>query len=511
MRTRFDQFVGDLRKAVLRQGETALTDRQLLGRLIEERDEAAFAALLRRHGPMVWGVCRRVLRNHHDAEDAFQATFLVLIRKACSVRPREMVGNWLYRVAQQTAFKARAMLARRQRREAFLPDLPAAESPASAYQEFLPVLDLELSCLPARYRAAIVLCDLEGKTRKEAARQLGLPEGTVAGHLTRGRSLLARRLARHGVVLSSAALATALSGQAATAAVPPLVLALTLKAMSAAVGKTVFGAAISAQVATLTQGVIKAMLLTKLKSALACSVVVCVLGTGVGATILAGQEQPGENPAPSTKRVGKATPPADFTSSSTKEDRLAEILRRLRELEMENRRLTAELDSLKGKMKRSTLRTTNAGGPAPLTTAPGPINTTSPPAPLKPAEPPPPVAAGGPLGPVALPVPPAPTVAVPANGAPAAIPPARSALLQVRIISLSRNIGAEGMAKMLELLFNSPGQPKMLFIAPSATTASIILRGRAEDLDAAEAMIERLETHAAKNVEEIRRSQSRAK
>src|SRR5436305_5459780 len=148
---------------------------------------------------MVWGVSRRVLRNHHDAEDAFQATFLVLVRRAASIASKELVANWLYGVAHQTALKARAMVAKRRGRERQVEVMP---EPVIAEQEpwpdLQPVLDEELSRLPDKYRTVVILCDLEGVTRKEAARQLGCPEGTVAGRLARARAMLAKRLARGG-------------------------------------------------------------------------------------------------------------------------------------------------------------------------------------------------------------------------------------------------------------------------------------------------------------------------
>src|SRR5262249_18368629 len=144
------------------------------------RDEAAFEELVRRHGPMVLGVCRRVLGNHHDAEDAFQATFLVLARKGASLRTRQLVGNWLHGVAYRTALRAKAMIAGRQRHEQRAREFARPEPPADdGWQELLPVLDWELDQLPERYRVALVLCDLEGVTRREAARQLGVPEGTL--------------------------------------------------------------------------------------------------------------------------------------------------------------------------------------------------------------------------------------------------------------------------------------------------------------------------------------------
>src|SRR5712691_3461796 len=202
------EVIQHLRRAVLLRDGAGLTDGQLLEGFITRHEEAGLAALVRRHGPMVWGVCRRVLHNHHDAEDAFQATFLVLVRKAASIVPGEMVANWLYGVAHQTALKARATTARRRARERQVKEMP---EPQVVEQDLWPdlqsLLDQELSRLPDKYRVPIVLCDLEGKTYKEAARQLGVPEGTVAGRLARARTMLAKRLARHGLAVSGGALA----------------------------------------------------------------------------------------------------------------------------------------------------------------------------------------------------------------------------------------------------------------------------------------------------------------
>src|SRR5262249_11436145 len=188
-----------LREQVVRAELETVTDAQLLQRYVAERDEVAFAALVRRHSAMVWGVCKRVLSHDQDAEDAFQATFTVLVRKAASIRPQSLLGNWLYGVAHQVAVKARAMNARRMSREKQLSaPLANAAAKADAWQELQSILDQELSLLPEKYRAILVLCDLEGKTRKEAAAQLGVPEGTVAGRQARARTMLAKRLARHG-------------------------------------------------------------------------------------------------------------------------------------------------------------------------------------------------------------------------------------------------------------------------------------------------------------------------
>src|SRR5262252_3042592 len=157
-----------------------LRDGELLGRYVDRRDDAALAALVNRHGPMVWGVCRRHL-SHHDAEDAFQATFIVLVRKAASIARREAVGNWLYGVAHQTALQARRSAARRRAREVQVTEMPDTEAvQQDRWPDLQPLLDQELSRLPDHHRAVIVLSDLEGKSRKEVAQLLGLPEGTVA-------------------------------------------------------------------------------------------------------------------------------------------------------------------------------------------------------------------------------------------------------------------------------------------------------------------------------------------
>jgi RNA polymerase sigma factor (sigma-70 family) len=157
-----------------------MTDGELLECFLSGWDDRAFAALVRRHAAMVWGVCRRVLICHQDAEDAFQSTFLVLVRKAASVTPRHMIANWLYGVAHQTALNARASAARRRARERQVTEMPEPAGPEQKlWLDLQPILDQELSRLPARYRSAIVLCDLEGKTRKDAAAQFGVPQGNT--------------------------------------------------------------------------------------------------------------------------------------------------------------------------------------------------------------------------------------------------------------------------------------------------------------------------------------------
>jgi len=298
-------FIQHLRR-VLRDG-AGLTDGQLLEDYLSRRDEAAIAALVRRHGPMVWGVCRRVLHNHHDAEDAFQTTFLVLVRKAASIASRELLANWLYGVAHQTALKARATAAKRKGRESQVAEMPEpAPTQQDPWRDLQPLLDEELSRLPDKYRGVIVLCDLEGKTRKEAARQLGCPEGTVAGRLARARIMLAKRLTRRGVALSGGALAAVLSQQAASAGVPTSVVVSTIKAASLlAAGKAAATGAISVKVAALTEGVMKAMLFTKLKTVIA---VVLILGfVATGATVLTCRTAVGQEDKPALAEKPVAT------------------------------------------------------------------------------------------------------------------------------------------------------------------------------------------------------------
>jgi RNA polymerase sigma factor (sigma-70 family) len=196
------------------------TDRELLERFTANRDEDAFASLVHRHGPMVLGVCRRVLRDREHAQDAFQVTFLVLARKAGSVARAELLANWLYGVAYRTAAHMRGRTARRSARETQVADMAAPlVEPAEEKGELLTALDEELAHLPEVYRALIVLCYLEGKTHHEAARQLDCPVGSVSWRLARGREVLHGRLRRRGLALPTALLVAVLVEQRAGAAV----------------------------------------------------------------------------------------------------------------------------------------------------------------------------------------------------------------------------------------------------------------------------------------------------
>jgi RNA polymerase sigma factor (sigma-70 family) len=274
-----NQILQHLRRASLLREGTGQTDGQLLERFLTLRDEVVLETLIRRHASMAWGVCRRVLRNHHDAEDAFQAIFLVLVRRAASIVPREMVANWLYGVAYRVALKARATLARRRNRERQVSEMPEPDAaPTDFWHDVRPVLDEELNRLPENYRVPVVLCDLEGRTRKEAARQLGWPEGTVAGRLARARKILAAALSRRGVVFSGGTLAVALAENAVAA--PAALVGSTVRAANLfAAGQA--ASAVSARVAALTERVLQTMLVNKQKTLLFL-VLIALLGLGGG-------------------------------------------------------------------------------------------------------------------------------------------------------------------------------------------------------------------------------------
>src|SRR5882672_8694634 len=204
---------------------TGLKDDQLLARFFKEREDAAFAVLVERYGPLVYGVCRRILSDANDAEDAFQATFLVLVRKGGTLRDPGRVASWLYGVAYRTARKLRAKAALRTKSERQASEMPTKSDVSDmTYDELQAVLDQEISQLPEKYALPLVLCYLEGKTNAQAAAQLGWPEGSISRRLSRARELLRSRLARRGLAMSIALIAAVFSRPAA-AAVPTGLLA----------------------------------------------------------------------------------------------------------------------------------------------------------------------------------------------------------------------------------------------------------------------------------------------
>jgi RNA polymerase sigma factor (sigma-70 family) len=244
-----------------------LTDSQLLDRFLArgaDDAEDAFAALVHRHGPMVRGVCRRMLPTSHDAEDAFQATFLVLARRAASIGRREQLGRWLYGVAVRTAKEARRLAARQRAIERQMMSVSTFESePPDDQDDVVLLLDEELSRLPERYRSALIACELEGKSRREAAGQLGIPEGTLSTYLARGRKRLHERLLRRGVTLGVGPIA-GLSPPSLETAIPERLLEPTIRtAMGQAAGSGTAGT-LSQTVSTLAERVIKMMFLARL-------------------------------------------------------------------------------------------------------------------------------------------------------------------------------------------------------------------------------------------------------
>jgi RNA polymerase sigma factor (sigma-70 family) len=256
-----------------------LPDEQLLERFVTQGDAAAFEAILLRHGPTVLGVCRRVLREPAAAEDAFQATFLVLVRKAGSLRRGALLANWLYGVAYRTALRARVEAAKRTAREQAAPARELADPLAEiSVRELLAALDEELHRLSSRHRAPLIACYLEGKTRDVAARELGWSVATLGRRLEQGRRLLGGRLARRGLSLPSALLATLLPEGKAPAAVPGELTTATLTAIrQVAAG----GTPVSARAAALSEGVLRAMSMNKIKLVVVF-LVVGLLASGAG-------------------------------------------------------------------------------------------------------------------------------------------------------------------------------------------------------------------------------------
>jgi RNA polymerase sigma factor (sigma-70 family) len=291
LRTALQHFRGSL----YANGAGALSDAHLLERWTLCRDEVAFELLMRRHGPMVFGVCRRLLSRDQDAEDAFQATFLVLVRRAGAIRKQTALGSWLYKVAYRVALRARHK-----------PSVPVLaidpntladerEPTDISWQELRPILDEEVHHLPPRYRDVFVLCQLEGKTNEEAARELGCPLGTVLSRLSRARDRLRVRLTRRGVTVPAAALTTLLAQQA-TAAPPPLVVGAALKQALGAAGIGIAATApVPAVISSLCQGVLRTMFLTKIKIALSVMLVVGLTGLTSGLAVYQlGAQQPAD-------------------------------------------------------------------------------------------------------------------------------------------------------------------------------------------------------------------------
>jgi RNA polymerase sigma factor (sigma-70 family) len=326
--TQMNGIIRHLRQAMLR----TQTDRQLLEALVSRRDADAFEAIVDRHGPMVLAVCRRVLRDEHDAEDAFQSTFLVLLRKATNIRKPEAIGSWLYGVAYLVSRKVRLTNARRRAVER-----QSALQPRPLHAEHDSVLDDELNRLPEKYRTPLVLCELEGRSRREAAGLLGIAEGTLSSRLAMARKMLASRLRRRG---------WALSGAVPIAAILPD----RLRSIAAKAGKSVLSGRGSAgvvptEVIQLSNGVLRAMLINRLKTLSVAALMLGLLGGGVDRIAhrmqIAGSASAAQEPISPTDPVQRAVAELQAAEEArTKaEAELAAIRARLARKQMEYREL----------------------------------------------------------------------------------------------------------------------------------------------------------------------------
>ncbi|MCI0638756.1 MAG: sigma-70 family RNA polymerase sigma factor [Gemmataceae bacterium] len=261
---------------------TGCSDQELLRRFIVSADESTFSALVRRHGAMVFDVCRAMLPNESDAEDVFQATFLVLAAKAKSIRKTASLGSWLYGVAYRTAQKAQAAYASRRKHEAQLPKRDVSISEELSWLEVQRILHEELNGLSERYRAPLVACYLQGRAQDDAATLLGLTKGTLKRRLERGRALLRARLVRRGVGLAGVLVASAWPAVIATAAAPSGLVHSTVKAGVLTATGQVATSVVSANVANLTEGALRTMIFTKTKALAVIAFALIVLGLGGG-------------------------------------------------------------------------------------------------------------------------------------------------------------------------------------------------------------------------------------
>jgi RNA polymerase sigma factor (sigma-70 family) len=284
IRGRLSPILRHLRRVIPPRDGDGTADAHLLERFVHQKDEAAFELLLWRHGPMVWSLCQRVLQDFHEAEDAFQATMLVLARKGGSINKQLSLASWLYKVAFRITLRARAASSRRTKFERHVERWPACAAPErqNGHSDLRPLIDEGLHSLPEKYRAPVVLCYLQNKTNEEAARLLHWPVGTVKTRLAKAREMLGRWLRRRGVVLSTAGVVSFFGTPTSRAAMPAGVFSATLKAAMLVSAGSLGAAAISVRSFVLMEGALKAMFWTKVKIATALIVFAGVAGSGIG-------------------------------------------------------------------------------------------------------------------------------------------------------------------------------------------------------------------------------------
>jgi RNA polymerase sigma factor (sigma-70 family) len=272
-----------------------LDDHALLDQFVREADAEAFAELLRRHGVMVRATCNRHLGDTPDADDAFQSVFLVLVRKASSIRQRELLGPWLHAVSVRCSRKALALRQRRQSHERLVTTMPEPCHEPDEPPDWLPLLDDAVQSLPEKYRVPLVLCELEGLSRAMVAEKLSLAPGTLSSRLARGRDLLRQRLVRRGVSVSAVALAATLASHA-SASVPPDLLQSTTQVALTGI--------LSAPVAAITQGVLHAMFIAKMKfvAVVVIGLSVLLMGAGILTWQLTAQPPAAQQPAAKTDK-----------------------------------------------------------------------------------------------------------------------------------------------------------------------------------------------------------------
>ncbi len=275
------------------QGPSHLTDSQLIEQFVAHRDESAFTALVKRHAAMVLRICRGILRHQQDAEDACQAAFLVLARKAHTIRKQQAVSSWLHGVAYRLASRIRAQSLRRKKREK-LSTAPCSTCPSDdlTLRELQVILHEELHRLPERFRAPLLLCYWEGKTRDEAADQLGLTPGAFKNRLDRARDLLGKRLTRRGFAPSAGCFTTLLlSNDGALTASGPLITKISQAAVAFAAGNK---AAAALTITALAEGVIRTMTMTKVATTIVTLIFVGAMGTGIGYQVVESKQQDGQ-------------------------------------------------------------------------------------------------------------------------------------------------------------------------------------------------------------------------